>query len=231
MTHLFQFYKKHWRIPKKYYTTETREAFQHWDSKMESQVGYIDGDKLFLPIDQKNTFQLRTTSAIILQDIVGYDSSQSILQLKQNTDKNKLPDWLLQHQLTTVKAQHPELATFNNQKMTWNFELFSIRKKENDQFEIFLNYGANRFFIGEPERDDHKLFQLKKNEPINISINGKSDFSMTGRRDRNYSEYEYIIEYLGEIETVDFLEQNKIKTIKRIPTERIKHIDLRKVLF
>lgn len=232
MIHLFQFYKKHWRIPKKFYSPETRKAFQQWDENLNSQTGYIDGTKLFLPIDKKNTVHInKRSSAIILQDIIGYQSSQSKLQIRRKADTHKFPDWFLQQQLSLSENQNPELAIFNSQKRKWDFEIFSIEKSDTNKFDIFLSYQANRFLIGQPDRADHKLFRLKKNEPIKISINGKSDFSMTGRRERSYSEYEYIIEYLGEIESVEFTELSKITTRKLIPKKLGKHIDIRKTLF
>jgi hypothetical protein len=230
MIHIFQFYKKHWRIPKKFYTTETRKAFQHWETKIDSQVGYINEDKLLLPVEKKDQIQVNRTSGIFLQDIVGYNSSQSKLQIKHNSEAKKFPDWFKNQRLKLNDSQNPELAVFDIQKRKWDFEIFCIVKNNDDKFEIHLDYSANHFSIGEPKRNDHKMYVLERNQPIKISINGKSDFTMTGRKERSYGEYEYIIEYLGEVESIDFVDMNKIKVKKQLTEKFSKTIDLRKVL-
>lgn len=231
MMHVFQFYKKHWRIPKKYYTTETRQAFQNWDNKIQSQIGFVYGKELLLPVDKKSIIQLNGATSVILQDVIGHNSSQSKLHIRHNAEINRFPDWYRQQQLERTDSQNPELAVFNNQKRIWDFEIFSIEKNDNNEFELYLRYKINEFQLGKPARDDHKLCILKKNEPLKISINGKSDFTMTGRKERSYAEYEYIIEYLGEIASVEFRELNKIGTEKAIPEKFGKHIDLRKILY
>ena len=231
MSHIFQFYKKHWSIPKKDYTTETRQKFQNWDKQISSQVGYLKEKQLFLPFEKRNLIRLNSVSGIILQDVIGQNSSKEKLHLQKVAEANDFPDWFNRQQLANLDSQNPELAVYSSQKKIWDFEIFSIEKNTNKEFEIHLRYKVNEFRIGKPGRNDHKLCILKKNTPVKISINGKSDSTMSSGKERSYSEYEYIIEYQGESDSIEFKDLNKIETQKDVPQKFIKHIDLRKILY
>lgn len=187
--------------------------------------------ELYLPLEKKSLVQQNNTSGIILQDVIGYNSNQFKLEFKQKAKSNNLPDWFLQQQLDTVNSNNTEFALYSLQKRVWNFELFTILKNNNDEFEIYLNYELNAKDIGEPTRNYHKLCNLKMNEAVKVSINGKSDSNMGSGKDRSYAEYEYIIEYLGEVENIEFREFNKIESTKELPKLIVNHIDLRKILY
>ncbi|MDQ7948378.1 MAG: hypothetical protein REI93_06025, partial [Pedobacter sp.] len=61
-------------------------------------------------------------------------------------------------------------------------------------------------------------------------VNGKFDFSLTGRRARTYIDQTYIFEHLGEVSSYAFLKEPLIPLLKTVPTA-YKLIDLNKTLF
>ncbi|NCT10394.1 MAG: hypothetical protein GW772_10005 [Flavobacteriia bacterium] len=214
MMHVFHFYKKLARFPKSVYSTEIRNSFSKWESQLISHSGFIHDEQLFLPEIVRENTQLNRIQSFIIQDVIHQNYSEKNLLIERETTK------IL-----------PELFTFNKENNVWNFEIFSIEKTNFGEFELMLKYDTNKSYIGEPNRNDHKLCSLKKGEPVQVSINGKTDFSLTGRRERTYTEYGYIIEYLGDVSKVDFIAPNKIEFVRKIPAKSSKVIDLRKVLY
>lgn len=109
-------------------------------------------------------------------------------------------------------------------------EIFKIRKTDSELFEIEIDYAANSMSIGVPERENHKFCDLKKDKPIRYKINGKSDFTMTGRKERTFYEFDYVFEWIGPADRIDYRELNKMKKSKIIPLGNSKLIDERKIL-
>lgn len=71
---------------------------------------------------------------------------------------------------------------------------------------------------------------MKLGKPVRILLNEKWDFTASGRRERSYSESDYIIQYLGEVETIAFVPENKLEIQREIPWITAKTIDLRDFL-
>ncbi len=105
-------------------------------------------------------------------------------------------------------------------------DIFNIRKKEQLELHLAWNY----FSVGEPARDNMKLCDLHKEKSYEIQINGKTDFSLTGRRPRQYLEQSYIIETLGIFDRCQLFAEHENPLLKTVPEER-KLIDLRKMLW
>ena len=93
-----------------------------------------------------------------------------------------------------------------------------LKFKKKDRIEVFLNW--NYWELGNPKREQFKLGDLKENQPLEIKINGKRDFSFASRRERVFLEKNFIITYLGKVEKIDFLSEDKLKKEKLIPVER-----------
>jgi hypothetical protein len=220
MIKVFQVYKKLARIPKPFYTTENRQSFNQWPKTLESLNGYVNNDELILPIERKKNINLNNPESIIIQDILGYSG----LKKSPNDDQLNLPDWFKKQ----IEKNDTELYTFSPQKSRLDFEIFTMTFGK--QIELNLNYIQNSFNIGIPERDNQKICNISKNEPIRFLINGKSDSSMSSRKQRTYSEFDYIIEYLGEFNKIQYSPLNKVKVNKQIPTEISKEINMRKIL-
>lgn len=106
----------------------------------------------------------------------------------------------------------------------WGFFEISLKEK----LELHLKY--DHFEVGEPARDDFKLCELNLNQPVEIQINGKLDFSLSSRRARSYKEQFYIFEYLGEVNNVKLVKKTSTPIIKKVPGKR-KIINLLKPLW
>lgn len=59
-------------------------------------------------------------------------------------------------------------------------------------------------------------------------INGKSDFTLSGRKQRHYHEFKYVMELIGGYNRVEFLSPLDISCKKSIPVKQVKGIDERK---
>lgn len=110
-------------------------------------------------------------------------------------------------------------------KSTNKFDFLQIKLDE--KIELYLKPGY--FEVGFPERDEFKICELTLNKPISIKINGKRDFSLTGRRARTFVEQEYIFNYIGDFKEIVVEKEPLSSVIKIIPTE-FKVIDLMKNL-
>ncbi len=120
-----------------------------------------------------------------------------------------------------------QLKVFNILSKPWFFEIFEF-KKTNECIEIWLKSDTIVF----PKRENHKIAELNPSKSIRFKINGKDDFTMSGnRKQRTFSEYDYILEYLGTADKIDYKELNKIETIKKISLDNCKVIDERKILY
>ena len=105
-----------------------------------------------------------------------------------------------------------------------------MRKQDNGLYELEIDYSTNSVKIGIPARENHKICDLKMSKPIRYRINGKSDFTMSGRKERTFYEFDYIIEWLGTAGRIEFCELNKINKLKSIPRGSSKLIDERRML-
>ncbi|MCT4621999.1 MAG: hypothetical protein N4A46_00150 [Schleiferiaceae bacterium] len=225
MAHIFQIFKKHARIPKGHYTPEMRKSFFQWEDQLVSFNGYVKDNVLVLPKELKFKVETGRLGIIVIQDIIGYDREEKH-KLNSAAKRLKLPDWYVQNKLNDF----PEYFGFNKENRNCSFELFSLEKAEEEVFELWLRYKENEYYIGLPRRNDYKLYTLEKGKPIQIRINGKTDSTMSRGKERTYSEYDYLIEYLGKVDSIEFEVESKIEKTKVIP-KASKSIDLRKVLY
>ncbi len=103
-----------------------------------------------------------------------------------------------------------------------------LQIKLEEKIELFIK--PSYFEIGDPERDEFKVCELTIAKPISIKINGKRDFSLTGRRARTFIEQEYIFNYIGDFTTIQIEKEPFTPIVKNVPTEK-KVIDLMKTLW
>lgn len=127
----------------------------------------------------------------------------------------------------------PEHSVFEQEKVQFastnqHFKLNSFRIWVQDVPELHFKYEASE--VGMPARADFKIAELKPSHPICVKVNGKFDFSLTGRRARTYIDQTYIFEHLGEVSSYAFLKEPLIPLLKTVPTA-YKLIDLNKTLF
>lgn len=226
MADIIQIWKSVERIEKPIYKLEPKHSVYKWGNSIISKTGYLQSDTLFLPQNSKKEPNLKKADLLIIQDIKGFDP----FLIKSFWDKTNLPSWFKNDRKSQSISANPQLLYFNSPKKLWPFEIFKIEKSNSDTFDIHLNYSANDYQIGIPKRDDHKIAELKLNNPIRYRVNGKSDFTMSGRKQRTFVEFDYIFEYLGQADNVEFKDLNKIEKVKQIPSDRCKQVDERKVL-
>lgn len=209
MIDIIQVYKAHDYIRKPQYTTTCRKAFHCFAKQVHSQKGYLQDNTLYLPNYLQKELSPLIAKAIILTDW------KSVSQW---------PSGFLQIQNCTK----PVLVTQVNAII--DFDIFKLKFDTESQLDITLNYHAHAFSIGEPSRNNHKIYSLKPGNSIRYRINGKSDFTMSGRKERTYAEYDYIFEWLGRADCIEFVTEDKISFTKSIEVENIKIIDERKIL-
>jgi hypothetical protein len=225
MIDIIQIYKNKEIFHKSNYTPENRKRFHKIDSTYVSRNGYLKSKTLYLPTELKQKVNIQNSEVIIIQDIKDWDS----FLINKALINSGLPNWYIEQRQKYFSSENPNHFIFQQINSFKDFEIFSISKNTESYFELSLSY--NHFSIGEPKRENHKICNLKLNSPIRYRINGKSDFTMSGGKERTYYEYDYIIEFVGSVKKVEFLELNKIKVQKEIPLENCKLIDERKVLY
>lgn len=106
----------------------------------------------------------------------------------------------------------------------WRFDIFEINK----YLDIFLRY--NEYEIGLPTRNDFKLATLKPGFPVEIKINGKSDYTLSSGKERTYKDQQFILLSHGIYKRAIILREPFKEIKKLIPRER-KVIDLIKPLW
>ncbi len=108
--------------------------------------------------------------------------------------------------MLTLSYVHQKPVCYYRQANTLSFEIFKLIKKEPGRFSLHLNYSENELNIGIPTRNNHKIAAIKQQQVIQYRINGKSDFTLTGRKARTFIELDYLVEYKGQADTITFTE-------------------------
>ncbi len=226
MTDVIQVYKSKEFFEKSNYNTEHRKLFGNLKETFMSATGFIEGETLFLPAGKNNCYDLNAIKMIIIQDIDGFNP---YLDNKycENAD---LQDWSITQRRNFMKAESKPILEFKHIETPISFEIFRIVKKDSDSFDLFVDYVSNSSIIGLPERENHKICILEKGNPVRYKINGKSDFTLSGRKIRTYHEFDYVLEVIGKVDKIEFLPIDKIKKIKQISIGNCKVIDERKIL-
>jgi hypothetical protein len=207
---VIQVYKSKAVFPKNRYTPQSRKSFHNTDAVIDSVQGFLENGVLILPLEYKSQVNPKNTELIIIQDIL----RDKTLENNRSNDMADSGDVFLLNQLNTPKE----------------FEIFRVQKTDKDSYELFIDYNSNAGSIGVPRRENHKICDLQESKPIRFRTNGKSDFTLTGRKERTFNEFDYIIVRVGNASGVEFRERNKIHKRKNIPVKEAHLIDERKIL-
>lgn len=168
-----------------------------WPEK-ESATGYIHQHELFLPRMDGGFYDMNRYSMVFLLD----DFSEK--------EKDRLFGW----------KQTVNLFTQTSASVGLDF----LQVRSADEIEIYFNGPKYPWY---PKRKAaFQLCTLKKNKPVEIKLNGKSD----GHHQRYYMEEQFIFEYLGEFTQFKILSNQEPALNKQVPGER-KLIDLRELLW
>lgn len=226
MIDVIHIYKSREIFTKSTYTTENRKQFHDLEVSFDSTQGFLDKETLVLPIDYKNQADIKTANLIIIQDIKGWEP----FLVNKDLESLNIPAWLKKLSRDFIIADNRNLFVLMQSKALKPFEIFKIRKSDKDSYELFIEYASNSMRIGIPKRENHKICDIKENKPIRYRINGKSDFTMSGSKERTFYEFDFIIEWIGKADKIEFRELNKIGKSKTIPLDNCKLIDERKIL-
>ena len=226
MIDVIQIFKSAERFKKDDYETGKLRILNQCEDSLTSRTGYLENRTLYLPDMGKQEPDLQSAHTVIIQDINGFDPFLFAMPLEGSHQ----PRWFKDIKKNHVLLVNEQAICFYRLSGSLTFEIFRIEKKQPDTFNLYLNYSGNQFAIGVPGRDDHKIAEIKLNKPVRYRLNGKSDFTMTGRKQRTFAEYDYLIEYSGQADKIVFKDLKKIETIKIKPNKEYKLVDERKIL-
>lgn len=139
-----------------------------------------------------------------------------------------LEDDLAGNRKDPVFGKKEEVACNRNFSLFRPIPFYIFELKKAALLELHLKYGF--FEIGLPSRENFKICELKKEEPVEIRINGKLDHSMSSGRQRQFKEQLYVFHYLGDFDSAFLLKPPFSKEKKIIPARR-KQINLLKPLW
>lgn len=222
MIDVIQIFKSVDFIEKADYNAISRQSVGDWESFV-SKTGYLKENTLTLPIENKDDLKVKNADLIIIQDIKDYDP----FLVYKSLENSQFPEWYLNSKKEYLNSINQQLKCFTIHSKPWNFEIFQLKKMDNDCIELWLNYSD---VIGIPKRESHKIAELKVGKPIKFKINGKHDFTMSRGKQRTFSEFDFVLEYVGKADKIEYKELNKIETTKTIPISDCKVIDERKML-
>ncbi len=179
------------------HTFENGRDWLRWPEK-KSASGYIQMNELYLPEKKDGYEDVNRYSLVFLLD----DFSEK--------EKDKLFAW---KETTNLYTQ-----------ITTSIGIDFLQIKREEELAIYFN-GSNYHWL--PRRtESYQLCVLKKNKPVEVKLNGKSD----GHHQRYYIEEQFIFEYLGEYSHFKVLLQQDTPKMKRVPKER-KVVDMRVLLW
>ncbi|MGB0177659.1 MAG: hypothetical protein ACPF9D_10865, partial [Owenweeksia sp.] len=186
-------------IKKPDYTTESRKVADKEVVKAKSRACDLEDEVLFLPFNTEPAPDLISTDLMI---VINDDGPGQTINRK--------------------------LVCFQRPVVPRTFDIFKIGRNQSGGFDLHLEYSAHKFHIGIPERSDHKIAELKPGQVVRYRINGKSDFTLTSRKQRTFMEYDYFFEYSGKARKIGFRELHTFQGT--ITPVRIKLVDERKIL-
>ena len=229
--HIIQVFDNSYEYGKNEKSYSDRKGKYKWKETIDSKSGIVENGILKINKEKIGLLNLNNINVILLID---YNSKSEIESLERFNylDVINYGDYLrmgefkkhklFKEQINRIENIHK--GEFKFSPLKW--ECFRFCKNEKISVELFWDYWG----IGFPERENFKICDLEINKPIEININGKRDFSLTGRRARTFNERNFIIEYLGEICKYELIGDPSVVLKKEIPKKR-KRINLLKELY
>lgn len=215
---IFQVYKSVLRIPKTEYTPEMRAWLKEHRGPFASLNGYMEDGILHLPNSYKSNPDLNACNLILIQD----DFAEKFKETNTAKASSDFPEWWLRR-----LQEKPNIYFSPRQNYIFRYEVFLFRKDDDAGYSLSINYNENALLIGDPKREDHDIAHLKEGDVLRYRINGQNNFSMTGRRQRTYAEFDYLLHYVGQAHSIEFDSPNQIERVKT-PPQATKEVDERK---
>lgn len=189
-----------------------REALCRWQNTLQSRCG--DAVKGMLSLPQE-----------LLADRLRFERSD-LLILNDYNDAEQVKGRVPLHE--EVGASGVTLLQLGSRSV--DYEIFQLRKGDSG-LELHLAYTPHAVYIGAPRRNDYQVARLEPGRPLRVSINGKLDFSASGRRARSYQVRDYLFMLLGDFSTFTLQPDTAPATVKRLPLQEAHHVDLREILY
>ena len=156
MIDVIQIFKSAERFKKDDYETGKLQLLNLWEESFTSSTGYLENGTLYLPDVGKQEPDLQSAHTVIIQDINGFDPFPFTI----SRDASHRPRWFKDIKKNHVLVVKDQAICFYRLSKSLTFEIFKIEKKQPDTFDLSLNYTENKFAIGIPERDDHKIAEI-----------------------------------------------------------------------
>lgn len=193
---------------KEHNNSRDREQLCRWLDAVPSHNGYLHAGTLVLPQQAVSDRSLFERSDLIV---------------------------LTDHQVGEMPGSFPqtsgesagEIVLLQLGSRVIDYAIFRLRRCPGG-IEIELNYSGHSSSIGLPARADYRLARLVPGCPARITINGKTDFSLSGRLARTYRVHDYVFVLLGDLRRFAV---NPEETLKTVPWSQAKHVDLREIMF
>jgi hypothetical protein len=227
MIDVIQVFKSEERFRKTNYPKNKFELLDQWQEKLTSRTGYLLGQTLHLPRVENQKPDIEKAQLLIIVDRVGV--KDPFLIEKPGSEKH-IPRWHKDSDKLHSLWIYEEAICYYKLANVLAFEIFRIEKTDPETFALYLNYSSNSLSIGIPERSNHKVGVFGKDKLLRYRLNGKSDFTMSGRKDRSFVEYDFVLRYLGQAEKVEFQEINQMEREKVIAARDCRIVDERKIL-
>ncbi len=226
--HIIQIFDNSYEYTKDSRSYEDRKHQYAWKKEVSSYSGKLSGDQLRVCKHQLKTSKLDNSDFIFLLDHNSETLSETLkkfgyLDPAQIHELKKASDFRA-YQIEKEVEKDIEYVFYSrllNSAFKWKCFKFHI-----DQVPV-IDLEYDEFTLGKPSRDNFTICMLEKNIPIEIKINGKSDMSLFGRRERTYHEINVIVNYLGTANSLEVVDE---PIIKKIPLPE-KTINLLKTLY
>lgn len=219
--HVIQAFCNSYEYDKLFKDFDSRKAYVQWKQQIPSETIIArDSSEVFIHENYFGQPAGKLEDLLIITDynITSYEDYLNLLLINNESIDPELN--YDNYQKYLQQRQHVWVGKLSPAFKAW--KIFTIRMEE--AIELYLNW--NYWTVGEPKRENFKLAELRTNQPVHVIMDGKRDFSLTGRRKRTFIENNYIIEYKGCFQDI-IITENKVSSTKEIPTNT-KEINLLK---
>ena len=219
--HVIQCFKLLGIFNKGTYNHQNRQETMCWPSQLNSTAGYLDGDILVMSSDQEEKWIKNIPAVMVIMEAPDINPATIRAGMVPERFRDFSPSVLIEEFRPVLIEEFRPYFYFKRPFRSGRFETFELSQSPERGFELLVD-PPNK-------KGGHKIADLLVRVPVKYLCNHKIDFSLTGRRERSYWEYEYIIEYVGVAREIDF--SDKPGKAKKILTDPLKAIDKRQILY
>lgn len=224
--HVIQLFDNSYEYGKDLKSFEDRKEHYFWRQKVNSKNGFADESafKSYIPAVLENSNLLflidyNVDDEFEILNRFGFLKSSEAYQIAttDNSNQKRLKNQFIKN------IEYHKTGNLTQHDFHWKCLKFSMKEK----LEVHLKW--DYWEVGFPTRDNFKICELPLHTPMEININGKRDSSAGAGRARTFVERNFIIEYKGLCNSIEFV-TNEPSFKKEIPTP-LKRINLLKELY